>query len=169
MALASFLGGLVDQIIFQKHQDLTDLVGESIVRGVTIAPCVILFSIYYNRRAARVTQIDHPDELRAVIRASTRGPIPVDPRLRRAARVLAEDQLEQRQIARPFAVFFVALFTVAFGAAAIFWSPWYVPIVLALLALIAVMWTAPRRMQRRIDLLTEPDRDPVSPGFGGQP
>ncbi len=66
-------------------------------------------------------------------------------------------------------MFFVSLFAAAFAAAAIFWSPWFVVPVLVLLALMAAMWMAPRRMQRRIDLLAEPDRDRVSPNSGGQP
>ncbi len=136
---------------------------------MTIGPCVVVFSICYNRRAARVTQIDNLDELETVIRASTRGPIPADPRLRRAARDLAEDQLEQRLMTRPFAAFFVALFAVAFAAAAIFWSPWFVVAVLVVPALIAAMWMAPRRLQRRIDLLAEPDRYRISPSSGAGP
>ncbi len=170
VTLGAFLGGLVDHIVFQKHEeDLTDILVGSIGRGVTIGPCVVVFSICYNRRAARVTQIDNPDELRTVIRASTRGPIPADPRLRRAARDLAEDQLEQRLMTRPFAAFFIALFAVAFAAAAIFWSPWFIVAVLVVLALIAAMWMAPRRLQRRIDLLAEPDRYQISPSSNGQP
>ncbi len=167
LTLVYLLIDAVDQGAPGHHKGLADQAIEAVVRAAIISPWVIVYPIYQGRRAARVTQIKDPDELRTVIRASTRGPIPVDPRLRHAARVVAEDQLEQRRSRRPFAVFFVALFTVAVTAAAIYWSHWYVLIVLASLALIADMWTAPRRLQRRIDLLTEPDRDPVSPGSGG--
>ncbi|GAB3280219.1 hypothetical protein [Kineosporia babensis] len=136
------------------QKSFADLAIDAAIRGLSIGPVTVIILARYHRRAREVTGIEDRDELRVVQRATQKGPVPSDPRLRAAARNLALDLREKQLMLRPFAVCFEILLGLAFTAAVV-WSFWFAVVATLFFLIAALTWTAPRRIERRIELLSD--------------
>jgi hypothetical protein len=116
----------------------------------------IAFAIDKRRREVRAAIGDLPADMsRAARRAADRGPIPADPEIRATALRLANDQLHRfRSVQKPFVVLAVLLLVSSVGQA-VTTSAWYLPEVLVSLLLLMGRWYWPKRLRRRIELLSE--------------
>ena len=134
--LGAVLGGLVGGIFFGA---------------------VMAFSIDKRRRAMRAAVGDLPTgEAKAARRAADRGPIPTDPEIRAAAVRIATQQLDLLRpvLRRRFIVAMVLLLTFSVVGAVIE-SPWYLLYALVPALVLTSQWYLPRRIRRRIRLLSE--------------
>jgi Flp pilus assembly protein TadB len=134
--LGAVLGGLVGGIFFGA---------------------VMAFSIDKRRRAMGAAVGDLPTGgAKAARRAADRGPIPTDPEIRAAAVRIATQQLDLLRpvLRRRFIVAMVLLLTFSVVGAVIE-SPWYLLYALVPALLLTSQWYLPRRIRRRIRLLSE--------------
>jgi Flp pilus assembly protein TadB len=129
---------------------------EGLVAGVFFG-VAMAFSIDKRRRAMRAAVGDLPTgEAKAARRAADRGPIPTDPEIRAAAVRIATQQLDLLRpvLRRRFIVAMVLLLTFSVVGAVIE-SPWYLLYALVPALLLTSLWYLPRRIRRRIRLLSE--------------
>lgn len=94
-----------------------------------------------------------PHQISALLRASWRGPVPVDPELRAAALRAATHQLDATLRQRTFGTVLFAALTVA-SIVFVADSPWWLLATGIFLALLAGQWLTPRTIRHRIKLLT---------------
>lgn len=98
------------------------------------------------------------DELQRVVRATSRGPAPEDPRLREAALELLTRRHEQARRGRwPAILLYAVLVLVAVGLA-FTRSTWWLLAAAFGVAMLGWTWGLSRRQRRRLELLAEPDR-----------
>jgi Flp pilus assembly protein TadB len=127
-----------------------------LVAGVFFG-AVMAFSIDKRLRAMRAAVGDLPaGEAKAARRAADRGPIPTDPEIRAAAVRIATQQLDLLRpvLRRRFIVGMVLLLTFSVVGAVIE-SPWYLLYALVPALFLTSQWYLPRRIRRRIRLLSE--------------
>lgn len=93
-------------------------------------------------------------EVRTVLRASSRGPAPADPRLREAARALVHRQHDEmvRTWRRSIVTFVVAL--VLYVALALVQSSWWWLAAVVFLGFLIWLLTTPERLRRRLSVLS---------------
>lgn len=106
-----------------------------------------------NRQARSVLGPLPAEDFAVVLRAAARGPVPADPRLRRAAGRLAQLRLDElnRNWARTSAVFLLGLLLEVY--AAVVMSAWFwLGALVAASAIVGQLWF-PRRLRRRIEQL----------------
>jgi hypothetical protein len=120
--------------------------------GLLMGPAMVRI----NRRATTAAGLNDPGELAIVSRATTRGPVPTDPRLRAAARNLASHRLDELRRMRNFYLAVFGLGTLGYVMAAILWSRWWALAAVMFAGLLAYGLILPGQLERRIDLLTEP-------------
>jgi len=132
---AAIVGGLIAGVVF----------------GATMA-----FSLDKHRRDLRAAAGELPaNTFTAARRAADRGPVPTDPNTRAAARRIATRQLERCRGVRIFFIAGSALLLVAtVGMPVIGWR-WRRLYALVAAGLLIVQWYWPRRIRRRIQLLSE--------------
>jgi uncharacterized protein YjeT (DUF2065 family) len=92
-------------------------------------------------------------DLRVAGRAAMRGPVPADPKIRRAAEWLATNQLNETSRYRWIGLIMFVFFTVASVAFALTWSSWWWLGAVAMFSLCAWFMVLPRHLRRRIELL----------------
>ncbi|MEU4392196.1 hypothetical protein [Kribbella sp. NPDC023855] len=95
------------------------------------------------------------DARRVALKAAWKGPIPTDPETRAAAIHVAQEQLRQMRRSRPILIIALSLGLVAAVGGAIVDSPWRLLYVLPFAGLLAQFLIAPRRIRRRLALLSE--------------
>lgn len=109
------------------------------------------------RRQRAATGDLAPRELRIAYRAAWRGPRPADPEIRSAAARAAAHVLETTLRQRLFSVIIFGVCTVM----SLFFvvdSPWWLLATGLYGAFLAAQWYWPRRLRRRVELLTAGDR-----------
>ena len=132
---AAIVGGLITGVAF----------------GATMA-----FSLDKQRREVHAAAGDLPaNKLRAGHRAAERGPVPIDPETRAAARRIATRQLELLLRVRKFVIAAMALQLVSSVGMAVTGSPWRLLCALVVGVLLIGQWYWPQRIRRRIALLSE--------------
>ncbi|KAA1376287.1 hypothetical protein [Aeromicrobium fastidiosum] len=136
---SSALGGLVGGVIF----------------GAFMGPVTARQA---RRQRSAIGDIS-PHQVSAVMRASRRGPVPVDPELRAAALRAATHQLDANLRQRTFGSVLFAALTVA-SIVFVADSPWWLLATGIFLALLAGQWLTPRTIRHRIKLLTS-SRDEI--------
>lgn len=124
--------------------------------GLVMGP----FTARQNRRAASAAGLEDRGELVTAGRAVTRGPVPTDPRLRTAAAKLAVHRLDELRRNRIVNLSVLGLAVLAYVAAAIFWSPWWVVAVVFFAGALVYSVILPGRLERRVTLLADPPHEP---------
>ncbi len=147
--------GLVPNPLTDTRKPFGDLVADSFTLGLAIGPMMVAIPAFYARRARQRTGIDDPRELQTVIRASSGGPVPADPRIRAAAHRLAVKEHEERVMNRPYALYWVGVPGLVCAVLTVLVSPWWGLGVLGVAGLMVGIWNAPRRLERRIKVLEE--------------
>jgi hypothetical protein len=135
----------------------TEAVVGGVIMGVLFG-AVMAFSIDKRRREMRVALGDLPaDKSRAARRAADRGPIPADAEVRAAALRIAGHQLDLFRRARGRSVVVIVLLMTSTVGLVVSGSPWYVRLLNALTPLLMLIgyWYWPRRIRKRIELLSE--------------
>lgn len=102
------------------------------------------------------------DKVRATRRAATRGQIPADPQVRRAAARLAGQQLRIFDLLRPVGIGIFGLVTLLDVFLAVTTSAWWWVIAVAFAGACLFYWWWPTHIRRRVQLLTPDDQ----PGHG---
>jgi hypothetical protein len=117
----------------------------------------------HNRRTRSVLGPLPAEDFAVVLRAAARGPVPADPRLRRAAGRLAQLRLDDlnRNWARTSAMFL--LFFLLEVYAAVVTSAWFWLGALVCASVIAGQLWFPRRLRRRIEQLHAGDDSSLGP------
>ncbi len=120
--------------------------------GLIVGPMMRRFY----RRMLGELEVLPPAELWTVVRASSRGPAPADPRLREAARALVQRQRDEvlRNRRRSVAVHLVVLglFVVL---ALTQESLWWLAAAMLFLGLLVLVLKAPARLERRLSALSD--------------
>jgi hypothetical protein len=145
--------------IFIKNDGLswTETVVSGLILGVAFGiPMAFWFD--KERREMRVVEGDIPTEkLTAAHRAAWNGPIPEDPEVRAAALRITTHQLRQDgQIPRPVSIGGALLMLTASVIQSVADSPWYLLFAVAPVFILVSHLYSPRRIRRRIELLSEP-------------
>jgi hypothetical protein len=150
-----FFGVIMAGVGFAKGQDWTTALATGFLAGGAFAVLIVLLSSYY--RMGRSVEEDDTElsepQRRAATRAATRGPVPPDPDVRRAALRLAVYRLERLTrhmtlMVSVFSVLFVVEIVLAFTVSPVHWFG----VVLAALA-VAARVGAHARLRRRVDVL----------------
>jgi Flp pilus assembly protein TadB len=119
---------------------------------------VMAFSLDKRRRSMRAAVGDLPTgEAKAARRAADRGPIPTDPEIRAAAvRIATQQQLDLLcPVSRRLFIVAMVLSLTFSVVGAVTESPWYLLYALVPALLLTSQWYLPRRIRRRIKLLSE--------------
>ncbi len=138
----------------------TEAVVSGVITGVFLGAVVGPLLAREQRRAKEAVGARSAGQLRRVARSAHRGPVPVDPQLREAARRFALHQrreiLRKRRWGIPLVVAVVALMVwLALRGDALFW--WFA-VGLSLFAFGGYV-VQPRRLARRAELLADPPED----------
>lgn len=140
-------------------------VGGGLVAGALAGP----FLARMNRRAGEAMGPLTPEEERQAARATMRGPVPADPRVREAAERLAEFRRAQNVRGRPVTTTVFGLSVLGCLYAAVSWTPLWAVAALPLMTLAGYSFWLPAYLEQRIDLLHDPSPDtPPAMSLGPQ-
>jgi hypothetical protein len=133
------------------------------IAGIAFGAVMGPLAARHNRRALSVLGPLPAEDFAVVLRAAARGPVPADPRLRRAAGRLAQLRLDElnRNWARTSAMFL--LFFLLEVYAAVVTSAWFWLGALVCASVIAGQLWFPRRLRRRIEQLHAGDDSSLGP------
>jgi predicted outer membrane lipoprotein len=137
---------------------------ETVVSGVILGVAFgIPMALWFDKeqREMRAVEGDIPTgKLKSAHRAAASGPIPEDPEVRAAALRIANRQLRQYgQTRRPLRIGLAVLMLTASVIGTVSSSPWYLLFALAPVSILVSHLYLPRRTRRRIELLSEAERD----------
>ncbi len=141
--------------VFSRYQTGRWLValGGGVVGGAFFG---VTMGLLMSRASARVVadlEGFSPFERRVVARASWRGPVPEDPRLRAAARSLLERRRDQVRRTRRLSLVVFPVFVLLYVVMAITRSWWWWLAAVAFVGFLVLTLTTPARLDRRLTLL----------------
>jgi general stress protein CsbA len=154
LTMGGFFGAWTTVTGYLQHPgSWTRAIVMGLIQGVFFG--AVMGPILTRQRRKRVAAIGKmsASDLRAAGRAAMRGPVPADPRIRRAAEWLATNQLNETSRYRWIGLIMFVFFTVASIAFALTWSSWWWLGALAMFSLSAWFMVLPRHLRRRIELL----------------
>ncbi|GLY32198.1 hypothetical protein [Kineosporia sp. NBRC 101731] len=131
-----------------------------VVAGVFFGLFMSHFITNMNSDLISAAGLNDPQELREAIRASRRGPVPADPRIRQAALRVARHHLsvvERQRISSP-ALF--GVFVLGYIAMAFLLSPWWLVAAAFFAAMLVYTVIQPNHLARRIVDLDTTDNAP---------
>ncbi|TCM42767.1 hypothetical protein [Kribbella sp. VKM Ac-2568] len=121
----------------------------------------VAFAIDMRRRMVRAAIGDLPaDKSKAARRAVDRGPIPADPETRAAALRLAAEQLHRFRRVHKLTVALGVLLLISGVGQVVTTSAWHSSNILFALVWLWGLWYWPKRLHRRIELLSEATNEP---------
>jgi hypothetical protein len=128
------------------------------VGGVLFGAVMAPIAHRQNRGVREASGLTAADQQRAAVRASMRGPIPLEPDIREAAHRIALQQRRELLSKRTFSVVTFAAITTLNVFLAITASPWWWLTVLFFVSLSSwQLWWLPRHLARRADRLRPGD------------
>jgi hypothetical protein len=136
-----------------------EAVGWGLAVGVFSGVMMGRFSARWIRTMDTATADLSPDQASLAHHAAFEGPVPDDPRIRSAALdiVIAHQATEPRGRSRVFLLVMAPVIAVWSVYGAITSSPWNLIFLPVPVSMAYSVWITPRRTQRRIDLLSQPD------------
>lgn len=153
----TFFGTFMGIFIKSDGSRWTETIISALVLGVAFGiPAGFWFD--KQRRQMRAAEGDLPtDQLKSAHRAAERGPIPEDPEVRAAALRIATHHLQQlQQTPRLVAIGMPIVLLIVSAIGSMTDSPWYLILAVVPVFILVSQLTLPKRIQRRIELLSKP-------------
>lgn len=148
------LFGLVMGVFYSFRDGLWPGVLGGLLGGVIFGAIVGPRNAAQARRAGQATRDLSADDAKRARRAVHRGPAPDDPRVRRAAVQLAEQQREELMRTRRLGLVFFTLMGAVAVALAVTGTPWmFLGAAVFAALLVQVLWW-PKHLEARRELLT---------------